>query len=300
MFSLLAPGADPHLFNPGARDVAQVADADLVISNGLGLEAGWLSELLHNASSEDAHLVELGESVNPLPSEDDHDEDEDEHEHDEDEDEHEHDEDEDEHEHDEDEDEHEHDEHDEDEDAHDAHDHHGHAHGAEDPHFWFDPIRVKVAVAEIAEHLSELDPAGADVYEANARAYNAELDELHAWSEQQLAQIPHERRLLVTSHDSFRYFAELYDFEIVGTVIPGLTTEREPSAQEIAELIDHIRELGVPAIFAETTVSENLVLRIADETGTRIGTLNTGSLGNTGSYIEMVQANVGVMVEALR
>ena len=97
MFSLLAPGADPHLFNPGARDVAQVADADLVISNGLGLEAGWLSELLHNASSEDAHLVELGESVNPLPSEDEHDEhDEDEHdEHDEDE--HEHDEDEDEH-----------------------------------------------------------------------------------------------------------------------------------------------------------------------------------------------------------
>lgn len=341
--SLLAAGADPHSFNPGARDVANVADADLVMVIGLGLEASWLDDLIRNAARDEDSVVELGDAVDAIPfeplGEDDHDdhdehdedehEDEDEHGHDEDEDAH--DEDEDDHDHDEeeghneDEDEHDHDEeegHDEDEDEHDededehghdedAHDededehgHDDHAHGEFDPHFWFDPIRVKVAVNELAERLSEEDPAGAAVYRDNAAAYNAELDALHAWIEEQVAQIPAERRALVTSHDSFSYFAERYGFEVVGTVIPGLTTEREPSAQEIAGLVDTIRELGVRAIFAETTVGDAITQSVARETGASIATLYTGSLGAPGSgadtYIGMVRANTLAIVEALR
>ena len=344
--SLLAAGADPHSFNPGARDVANVADADLVMVIGLGLEASWLDDLIKNAARDEDSVVELGDAVDAIPFEplgedahDDHDEhDEDEHEdedeHDEDEDEHDHDEeeghDEDEHDHDEeeghDEDEHDHDEeegHDEDEDEHDhdedehghddedAHDededehgHDDHAHGEFDPHFWFDPIRVKVAVNEIAEHLTEVDPAGAAAYRDNAAAYNAELDALHVWIQEQVAQIPAERRALVTSHDSFSYFAARYGFEVVGTVIPGLTTEREPSAQEIAGLVDTIRDLGVRAIFAETTVGDAITQSVARETGASIATLYTGSLGAPGSgadtYIGMARANTLAIVEALR
>lgn len=364
--SLLAAGADPHSFNPGARDVANVADADLVMVIGLGLEASWLDDLIKNAARDEDSVVELGDAVDAIPfeplgedahddhdehdedehghdeDEDAHDEDEDDHdhdeedEHDEDEDEHDHDEeedhdeDEDEHDHDEDahdedEDEHDHDEeeghdgdedeHDEDEDEHghdeDAHDededehgHDDHAHGEFDPHFWFDPIRVKVAVNELAERLADEDPAGAAVYRDNAAAYNAELDALHVWIQEQVAQIPAERRALVTSHDSFSYFAERYGFEVVGTVIPGLTTEREPSAQEIAGLVDTIRELGVRAIFAETTVGDAITQSVARETGASIATLYTGSLGAPGSgadtYIGMARANTLAIVEALR
>ena len=360
--SLLAAGADPHSFNPGARDVANVADADLVMVIGLGLEANWLDDLIKNAARDEDAVVELGDAVDALPfeemgedehddhdehededehghdeDEDAHDEDEDEHdhdeedEHDEDEDEHDHDEeeghdeDEDEHDHDEDahdedEDEHDHDEeegHDEDEDEHDhdedehdededdhGHGHHDHAHGEFDPHFWFDPIRVKVAVNEIAEHLTEVDPAGAAVYSANAAAYNAELDALHVWIQEQVAQIPAERRALVTSHDSFAYFAALYGFRVVGTVIPGLSTEREPSAQEIAGLVDTIRDNQIRAIFAETTVQDTIVRAVARETGASVSTLYTGSLGASGSgadtYIGMVRANTQAIVDALR
>ena len=360
--SLLAAGADPHSFNPGARDVANVADADLVMVIGLGLEANWLDDLIKNAARDEDAVVELGDAVDALPfeemGEDDHDEheDEDEHGHDEDEDAHDededdhdhdeeeghdededehddedaHDEDEDEHghddedahdededEHDEDEDEHGHDDedahdededehgHDEDEDEHDEDEHgHAHAHGEFDPHFWFDPIRVKVAVNEIAEHLTEVDPAGAAVYSANAAAYSAELDELHAWIQEQVAQIPAERRALVTSHDSFAYFAALYGFRVVGTVIPGLSTEREPSAQEIAGLVDTIRDNQIRAIFAETTVQDTIVRAVARETGASVSTLYTGSLGAEGSdgdtYIGMVRANTTAIVDALR
>ena len=153
-----------------------------------------------------------------------------------------------------------------------------------DPHFWFDPLRVKRAVTEITSRLSTLDPEGAELYRSNARAYNSELDELHNWIVTQVEQIPSERRLLVTSHDSFGYFAERYGFEIVGAVIPGVTTERDPSAQELAELVKDIREHNVPAIFAETTVSDRLTQRVAEETGARVITgLRTGSLGDAGS-----------------
>ena len=94
--------------------------------------------------------------------------------------------------------------------------HAGHGHGLEDPHFWFDPPRVKIAVDEIAAQLSALDPDRTDVFGTNASAYKAQLDELHSWTESQVEAVPEDRRLLVTSHDSLGYFANLYGFEVVG------------------------------------------------------------------------------------
>ena len=192
------------------------------------------------------------------------------------------------------------DEGDHEEDAH-GHDHH---HGTFDPHFWFDPIRVKVAVNEIAARLSAIDPENADYYRENASEYGKQLDELHAWTQEQVSAVEPERRLLVTSHDSLSYFAEAYGFEIVGLVIPSLATDVEPSAQHIAGLVEVIREHDVPALFGETTVSDKLAQAVARETGANVIQLYSGSLGAEGSgadtYLSMVRTNVERIVGALK
>ena len=298
VFSLLPVGGDPHTFLPGARDVARVADADLVLTVGLGLEADWLEDLLHNASADESRIVALGEGVDPIEftmvdMHDDHG-DADEHGHDEDD----HD-DEDEHGHAEDEHE------DEDEHGHsEDDDHDGHDHGPLDPHFWFDPIRVKVAVNEIAAQLSDIDPDNASVYFRNASEYGEELDELHAWTLEQVSVVEPGRRLLVTSHDSLSYFAVVYGFEVVGLVIPSLATHVEPSAEHIADVVEEVREHDIPAVFGETTVSEKLAQTIASETGAELVRLYSGSLGPEGSgadtYLGMVRTNVERIVEALK
>ena len=202
-----------------------------------------------------------------------------------------------------------HDEHEEDEHGHDEHDedehgHEGHHHGPLDPHFWFDPVRVKVAVNEVAARLAAIDPEGAETYLRNAAEYGEQLDELHAWVQEQVSAVAPERRLLVTSHDAFSYFAELYGFEIVGLVIPSLATHVEPSAEHIADVVEVVREHEIPALFGETTVSERLAQTIATETGAQLFRLFSGSLGPEGSgadtYLGMVRTNVERIVEALK
>ena len=188
--------------------------------------------------------------------------------------------------------------------AEDAHGDEGHDHGALDPHFWFDPARVEVAVKVIAARLSAIDPESTDLYFANASAYAEELDELHAWTQEQVKLVSPERRLLVTSHDSLSYFAEIYGFEVIGLVIPSLSTHVEPSAEHIAGLQDVILEHDVPAVFGETTVSEKLAQSLAMETGTELVQLYSGALGEEGSgaetYLGMVRTNVERIVEALK
>ena len=231
-------------------------------------------------------------------------EDEDEHAH-EDEDEHAH-EDEDEHAH-EDEDEHAHE--DEDEHAHeDEHmeegDHHDHAHGAFDPHFWFDPERVIIAVEEIAEQLSELEPASADYFAANRDDYIAELEELDHWIADSVSAIDEHDRILVTTHDAFGYFAARYGFTIAGVIIPGGGTEIERSPQEFAELVHEVEEAGASVVFSEVQLSDRLANTLAQEAGIRlVGGLHVGSLGPDGSgaenYIDFMRTDVGIIVAAL-
>ena len=172
----------------------------------------------------------------------------------------------------------------EEEDAHmeEGEDEHGHAHGALDPHFWFDPLRVQQAVNSITAQLSTVDPAGQTQYRENAAAYNRELDDLHAWITEQVAMLPDDHRVLVTSHDAYQYYAQRYGFEVVGTIFP-LSTEVEPSAQDLAMLTELIEHEGVPVVFGETTHSDRMLRRIAEETGaTIIGGLYSGSLGESG------------------
>ena len=179
-----------------------------------------------------------------------------------------------------------------------------HAHGSLDPHFWFDPVRVKQAINSIAARLSTADPAGQTYYRDNATAYIRELDDLHAWIEEQVAYLPEDRRVLVTSHDSFQYFAQRYGFEVAGAIFP-FTTEAEPTAKDLAELIEVIEHEGVPAVFTEKSHTNRLAQRVAEETGaTLIGGLYTGSLGDEGSeagtYLDLMRYNTTTMVEALK
>ena len=144
------------------------------------------------------------------------------------------------------------------------------AHGANDPHTWTDPNNVMVWVDNIQRALSELDPANAETFAANAAAYKAELQALDSWIRDEVATVPEASRKLVTDHTVFGYFADRYGFQQAGAVVPGYSTLSEPSAQEVASLEDTLRALGVKAIFVGNTVNSALSQRVADDTGIKV------------------------------
>ncbi len=180
----------------------------------------------------------------------------------------------------------------------------GDGRGDPDPHLWMDPVQARGYVVNIRDALIRLDPEGAGAYRENARRYLEALEALDRWIREQVATIPPERRKLVTTHDAFRYFGRRYGFHVVGTIW-GISTEDEPSAREMAALVDAVRREGVPAVFVETTINPRLMQRIAEDAGVRIGRpLYGDSLGPPGSgaetYLDMMRFNVMALVEGLR
>lgn len=172
-----------------------------------------------------------------------------------------------------------------------------------DPHFWLDPISVVRYVENIRDGLSQADPAGATSYAANAAKYTAQLRDMDAWIVEQLKAIPSEHRLLVTNHESFGYFADRYGFKIVGTVLPSVSTEASPSAQQLARLVEQIKKSGAPAIFLESGANPQLAQQVAKEAGVKVVTrLNSHSIGAAGAanYIEMMRSNTRAIVDALK
>ena len=176
-------------------------------------------------------------------------------------------------------------------------------HGAVDPHVWLDVRHVEVWTDNIAQVLSAMDPANAAAYRDNAVAYKAQLAELDRWIVDQIALIPTENRRLVTNHEAFGYYAERYGLEQVGAVYP-VSPAAEPSAQDIARLETAIKELGVRAVFTESTVNPRLAQRIAQDTGVKLVQLYSGSLGGPGTgaetYIDFMRYNTDAIVAALR
>ena len=156
---------------------------------------------------------------------------------------------------------------------------------------------MAVAADGIVEFLIDtVDGIDAAALEANASTYVAALEALDAEVAELVAVVPDERRLLVTNHDAFGYFADRYDFEILGAIIPGGTTLAAASARDLAELASAIGELGVPAVFAETTTSSQLAETLASEVGdVAVVELFSGSLGPSGfeadTYVAMVRTN---------
>ncbi len=174
-----------------------------------------------------------------------------------------------------------------------------------DPHMWMSPPRVVKYVENIRDALAKTDPDGANMYKANAEAYISQLKELDAWITEQVAQIPQERRLLVTNHDSMGYFAEQYGFKVIGTIVPGVSSEAAPSAQQIAALIDEIKSTGASAAFLNISDNPHLADQIAAETNIKVVTdlyieTLSPSAGPAATYIDMIKYDVTQIVNALK
>jgi zinc/manganese transport system substrate-binding protein len=174
-----------------------------------------------------------------------------------------------------------------------------------DPHVWHLPENAKLMVEAIALALEKADPAHAAKYRDRQRSYVGQLNELDAWITQQAASIPAQRRKLVTTHDTFGYLADRYDFEVLSVLGSVSSESSDPSAGQVAEIIERIRTLKIPAIFAENILNPKLTLKIAEEAGVKIvPTLYTDALGPAGSpgqdYLGLMRFNVKTIVEALQ
>lgn len=263
--ALLPVDVDPHSFEPTPSDVTKVAGSSVLIINGGGFEE-FLDRLLRNAGG-DRKIIEASKGLTSRKMR-------------------------------------------EGEGAKTDHDdpavHQGkHHHEEGDPHFWLVPGNVLTYVRNIQKGLTEVDPDGAAAYAANADAYAVRLEELDNWITDRVRQVPAERRLLVTNHESLGYFADRYGFRIAGTIVPGTSTEAAPSARQLATLIDTIRATGAKAIFLETGTNPLLARQVAQETGIKVVTelythSTTRADGPAPTYIEMMKYNTSAIVDALK
>jgi ABC-type Zn uptake system ZnuABC Zn-binding protein ZnuA len=176
---------------------------------------------------------------------------------------------------------------------------------ADDPHVWHDADLAKAMTNRIAAALTERDPGNAEAYRQRASAFMARLEAADRDARALIETIPAANRKVVTDHDAFGYFLDRYGLTLVGTVIPGLSTAAEPSAKELAGLVDTIRREKVKAVFSEGTADPKVAQRIAADAGAKVvDTLYGDSLGEPGSGADtidgMLRANAKTIVEALR
>lgn len=233
--ALMERGQDSHAYQPRPRDVAAMVEADLLFINGAGLEE-FMHKIMANVEGETV-VVPVSAGVRLLPG----------HLH----------------------------KHEAERGEHEAEGKHEHEHEAEheggwDPHTWTSPANVLVWVDNIERALSAADPANAAVYQANAAAYRQKLTATDEWAREQVAQLPPEKRKIVTNHEAWNYFAAHYGFEQIGAVIPAVSTTVEPSVREFAELADALKRAGVPVIFVDYEVDPRLSQNMAEAIGARV------------------------------
>jgi ABC-type Zn uptake system ZnuABC Zn-binding protein ZnuA len=244
--SLVPPGGEVHTFDPTPADIARVADADLIVTNGLGLD-DWVADLARDSGTRAPVLV-LGkdlEGVTYLAGDG--------------------------------------------------------PEGTVNPHLWMDVNNAIHYAVRIGDELARIDPRHADAYASSTKAYTQRLTELDGWVRERIATVPEARRKIVSFHDALPYFAQAYGLEIVGTVIdaPG----QDPSAGEIADLIEAIRASGATALFGEAQFNPDLATTIAEEVGINVVTdLYTDSLGDppADSYDGLIRSDVDKVVEAVK
>ena len=172
----------------------------------------------------------------------------------------------------------------------------------DDPHWWHDPRNAMAAVDAIEAALGEADPEGQAAYERNAAAYAERIERTDAAIERCMRRVPAGDRKLVTTHDALGYFARRYQIEAIGSVIPSLSTEAQPSAADADRLVDQIRREGVRVVFAESSVDSDLERAIADEAGASVGEpLWADTLGPAGSsgatYLDSLAWNANAMID---
>jgi zinc/manganese transport system substrate-binding protein len=165
-----------------------------------------------------------------------------------------------------------------------------------DPHWWHDPRNAVLATEAVANALSEADPDGRAAYERNAERYIERLRSLDREIESCIAEIPPAKRKIVTTHDSLAYFAERYGLEVIGAVIPSLSTQAQPSVKDINALVEQIEQEEVEAVFPESALDDKLERAVSRQAGAEVGEpLFTDSLGPEGTradtYLGMMREN---------
>jgi zinc/manganese transport system substrate-binding protein len=255
---LVGHDADAHVYRPTPADARKLADARLIVANGLGFE-GFLDRLVRSSGTR-ARVVVASDGIERLAS------------------------------------------------ARAAghgqsHGHdHGHSHGRFDPHAWQSVSAVRRYVTNIRDALSEADPAGREHYASRTGAYLAELATLEAEIRAVVARIPPERRRVVTGHNAFRYFGR--DFGLTFVALQGVSTEQEPSARDIANVVRQIRKERIGAIFLETLTNPKLVEQVSRESGAVVGgalisDALTGPEGVAPTWLALMRHNAGVLAKAL-
>ena len=295
--TLMPPGADPHEFAASSKDATELVKAERGLSTGFGLEGG-LADVLESAEHDGANVVEIAPQVDPIEfaghagHDHDHGHGEEGHDHD-----HGHGEEGHDHDHGHGEEGHDHDH------GHGEEGHEGHNHGKYDPHFWLDASRMAKAAQLMGDKLGEA--SGDDAYATCGTTVHDELMGTHEEVSEKLESVPEDKRVLVTDHDAFGYFAEAYDYEVAGVVIPGGSTEAEPSAREVADLVETIKDAGVHAIFANTASQAPVIEAVRKEVGgdLEVVPLHVGSVGEpgspTGTYEGMMLDNAELISKAL-
>ncbi|KAA3501341.1 metal ABC transporter substrate-binding protein [Rhizobium rhizogenes] len=275
--TLVGPDGDAHVYEPRPADAVAVSKADVVLVNGLEFE-GFLKRLIDTSGTK-APVVELTKGVEPLklseePAGHAHPEAEEEEGHD----------------------------HKAEEAGHD-HDHEGHHHHGEfDPHAWQSIKNSEIYVKNIAGAFCEVDKAGCATYTANSDAYIAKLAALNEKVKTEVAAIPPEKRVIITSHDAFGYFEHAYGLNFLAP--EGISTESEASAADVAKLVDQVKHDKASAIFVENITDKRLIDQIASETGLKVGgTLYSDALsaadGPAATYIDMVNHNIQTIKAAV-
>ena len=261
--ALIPLGADPHTYQPTPGDYRAMADAHVIFISGLGLEESMHGTLEQIA--EEVSIVSLSEGIELRQVGVDEKREP------------------------------------ESEGEASEHEQDFHPEGL-DPHVRLDPFNIMIWAENAAQAMGALDPTNADLYQDSVLEYIKTLEDLHAWIEGQVAQIPERNRELVTDHLTFGYFAQRYGFEMIGAVIPSYSTAAEPSARELASLEDAILALDVKALFVGITVNPRISERMAEDTGVVLVPLYSGSLSEpeARTYIELMKYNVNAIVEALR
>ena len=265
VITVMSVGADPHDFQASARQADDMRSASVLIINGGGFEEG-LDDVIDGAESDGVVVYEALDAVAQIEfGEAGHD-----------------------------------DEHEDHDAEHDDHEHEG-----VDPHFFTDPARMAVAAQAISTFLIDnVDGIDAATVRTATADYVAELEALDAEVAELTATIPAEQRVLVTNHAVFGYFAERYDFEVIGAVIPTGSTTDGVSAGQLAELAEILEHEGVRAVFADTSSSDELVETLAAEVGdVLVESLYSESLGpadsDAATYVAMVRTNAERIAAAL-
>lgn len=179
----------------------------------------------------------------------------------------------------------------------------GHHHDEADPHAWQNPHNVVLYTRNIAAALAKVDPAGATAYQTNANAYVKELQALDTWAKAQFAAIPADKRKAITSHDAFGYLAAQYQIKFLAP--QGVSTDAEPSAREVAQLIRQIQRERIKAVFVENMSNPKLLAQLGKDAGVTVGpALFVDALSAAGgpadSYLKLMRHNVTQLAAGMR